>query len=132
MKTTLLFLSVFLSASLFGQNVYIPDTNFKACLVEDHWIDANGDLEIQESEAKAYKDDLDCSFRNITDLTGIEAFTNIKTLVCSGNQFASLDLSQNTALTKLRCFDNQLTSLDLSQNKALIELWCQGNQFKCV
>jgi hypothetical protein len=129
MKTTLVFLSVFLSANLFGQNVYIPDANFKAYLVENSWINTNGDLEIQESEAKVYDDHLDCGFRNFSDLTGIEAFTNIKTLVCSGNQFASLDLSQNTALNLLRCGQNeQLTSLDLGQNTALIKLWCEDNE----
>ena len=128
MKTTLLFLSVFLSANLFGQNVYIPDANFKAYLVENSWINTNGDLEIQESEAKVYDDHLDCGFRNFSDLTGIEAFTNIKTLVCSGNQFASLDLSQNTALTKLNCSFNQLTSLDLGQNTSLTKIHCHSNQ----
>ena len=54
MKTILLFLSVFLSASFFGQNVYIPDANFKAYLVVNFDINTNEDNEIQVSEASAF------------------------------------------------------------------------------
>jgi len=128
MKTTLLFLSVFLSVSLYGQNVYIPDANFKAYLVGNPDINTNGDTEIQVSEANAFDGQIECFSFNISDLTGIEAFTALTELVCYGNQLTSLDLSQNTALISLECFSNQLTSLDVSQNTALTELVCYGNQ----
>ena len=75
MKTTLLFLSVFLSVSLFGQNVYIPDANFKAYLVGNSAINTNGDTEIQVSEASAFDGEISCSNLDIIDLTGIEYFT---------------------------------------------------------
>jgi hypothetical protein len=115
----------------FGQNVYIPDANFKAYLVgstSPSGINTNGDNEIQVSEAAAYAGTLDCNGLNISDLTGLEAFTSIIKLYCDVNQLTSLDVSANTALTTLNCYDNQLTSLDVSQNTALIALWCWGNQ----
>ena len=51
MRTTLVFLSVFLSVTLFGQNVNIPDANFKAYLVGNPEINTNTDAERQVSEA---------------------------------------------------------------------------------
>ena len=130
MKTTLLFLSFFLSASLFSQNVYIPDVNFKACLVTNPEINTNGDNEIQVSEATAYDGHLYCPSANfsISDLTGVEAFTALTALTCNSNQLTSLDVSQNTALEILACSDNQLTSLDVSQNTALEHLYGSDNQ----
>ena len=56
----------------FGQNVNIPDANFKAYLVGEPSINTNGDSEIQVSEATAFNGTIDCSFLNISDLTGIE------------------------------------------------------------
>ena len=113
----------------FGQNVYIPDATFKAhLLTQSPVINTNGDTEIQVSEATAFISDISCSGMNISDLTGIEAFTALTQLNCRVNQLTSLDVSQNTALTYLYCDENQLTSLDVSQNTALIELDCNDNQ----
>ena len=112
----------------FGQNVYIPDANFKALLVAVSQINTNDDTEIQVSEASAYDGILVLNDENISDLTGIEAFTALTFLVCSYNLLTSLDVSQNTALTTLDCRYNQLTSLDVSQNTALGTLQCPGNQ----
>ena len=128
MKTTLLFLSVFLTSSLFGQNVNIPDANFKEYLVGNTNINTNGDTEIQVSEASAFTGAINCSFINISDLTGIEAFTALTQLDCWGNELTSLNVSSNTALTVLYCDNNQLTSLDVSSNTALTLLGCWTNQ----
>jgi Leucine-rich repeat (LRR) protein len=108
----------------FGQNVNIPDANFKAYLVGNTAINTNGDTEIQVSEAAAYGGDIVCYNMNIFDLTGIEAFTDLTLLNCSTNQLTNLDVSQNTALTTLRCNWNQLTNLDVSNNTALTTLRC--------
>ena len=149
MKTTLLFLSVFLSANLFGQNVYIPDANFKSNLIGNSEINTNGDTQIQVSEANAYTGGINCFGQAISDLTGIEAFTALTELDCGANNLTSmdvttntalevlgfayngltsLDVSSNTALTELECNNNQLTSLDVSSNTALTELNCGNNQ----
>ena len=128
MKTILLFLSVFLSASLFGQDVTIPDANFKAYLVGYSAINTNGDTEIQVTEANVFTGMIDCSELGISDLTGIEAFTALTELRCWENQLTSLNVSQNSNLNSLYCFNNQLTSLDVSQNTDLISLACGINQ----
>lgn len=77
---------------------------------------------------------------SITDLTGIEAFVNLKELLvdsndlesmditglsqlsllyCSGNNLSQIDLSQNPELKYLRMNNNTLTQLDVSNNPAL-------------
>ena len=108
--------------------VTIPDANFKTYLVGNTSINTNGDTEIQCYEAQSFTGGIDCPNLSITDLTGIEAFTGITSLVCNNNQLTSLNLSNNTALVDVYCYLNQLTSLDVSQNTALEILLCQVNQ----
>ena len=132
----------------FGQNVYIPDANFKAYLVGNSLINTNGDSEIQVSEAATFNGEINCSNMNISDLTGIEEFTALTELHCNDNQITTLDLSNNTALFGLWCEnsqlttlyftsntvlarvyirDNQLTTLDVSNMTSLYHLWCENN-----
>ena len=111
-----------------AQIVNIPDSNFKAALVNNAAINTNGDAEIQVVEATAFTGQLYVFNMGIGDLTGIEAFTALTTLDCSFNQLASLDFSTNTALNRLDCYYNQLTSLDVSANTALNYLFCDNNQ----
>ena len=44
-----------------GQNVNIPDANFKAYLVGNAAINTNGDTEIQVSEAAAFNGIIACN-----------------------------------------------------------------------
>ena len=119
----------------FGQNVYIPDANFKAYLVGNTAINTNNDSEIQLSEATAFNGSIICNYMSISDLTGIEAFTNLTHLNCYQNIFTSIDLSQNTALTYLKVGGSGIgagyfiTSLDVSSNTALTYLNCSDNYF---
>ena len=120
-----------------GQNVYIPDANFKNYLVNNSAINTNGDSEIQVSEASAFTGTINCSSQNISgltisDLTGIEAFTALTDLRCAYNQLTSLDVSSNTALTFFNCGYNQLTSLNVSSNTALTELYCGENNISSL
>ena len=126
MKLLLLLLA--LPIICFGQNVNIPDANFKAYLVGNTNINTNGDKEIQVSEASAFNGEIDCSNEDISNLKGIEAFTALTSLWCDDNQLTSLDVSKNTALTELYCGTNQLTSLNVSKNTALTTLRCSSNQ----
>jgi hypothetical protein len=113
MKKALLISSILFVANLFAQNVSIPDANFKTYLIGNTLINTNGDSEIQISEATAFTQSVYCPSLGITDLTGIEAFTNITELYCGFNQLTSLDVSQNTALVYVYCYSNQLTCLNL-------------------
>jgi len=115
-----------------GQNVNIPDPNFKAYLIGNSSINTNGDNEISIAEAQALFGSIICNNRNITDLTGIEAFMNITGLECKNNQLSSLDVSNNTALKYLNCDKNPLSSLDLSNNTALYFLHCGNNQLSSL
>ncbi|MFT5844518.1 MAG: Leucine-rich repeat (LRR) protein [Saprospiraceae bacterium] len=125
---TLLLILLLVPMMSFGQNVYIPDANFKGILVNNTAINTNGDSEIQVSEASAFTGPFNCSDSNISDLTGIEAFTALTELYCSFNQLTSLDVSNNTALTELYCCCAGLTSLDVSSNTALRLLIADDNE----
>ena len=69
---------------------------------------------------------------NVSNLKGIEYFTELTTLSCYNNILTSLDVSKNTALTTLNCQYNQLTSLDISKNVALTSLNCSNNQLTSI
>ncbi|MCQ2209870.1 MAG: leucine-rich repeat domain-containing protein [Paludibacteraceae bacterium] len=103
---------------------HFPDENFRNFALEN--FDQNESKNLEASEIE-HITDVYCEQRDITSLTGIEHFTNLRLLDCSYNQLTSLDLSRNTALEHLICNDNQLTSLDLSNNTALGYLDCSGN-----
>ncbi|MCB9195490.1 MAG: T9SS type A sorting domain-containing protein [Flavobacteriales bacterium] len=120
-----------LSFGTFAQNVNIPDANFKAYLVGNSFINTNSDTEIQYSEAASVMV-LNLSSKSISDLTGIEAFTSLVTLDVNYNSIATLDLSQNTALSVLNCHQNGLTSINLSQNVNLTELHCYFNNLTSI
>lgn len=66
--------------------------------------------------------------RNITNLEGIEYFTELTRLDCFYNNLTAIDISNNTKLTNLSCEYNQLTDLNLSNNTALAYLCCNNNQ----
>ena len=89
--------------------VEIPDPAFKAYLLEN--FDTNKDGNISLSEAKAVKE-IDCSNRNIKDLTGIEKFKNLKSLNCSNNQLDEIELRYNKKINHLVC-NNNLVPLDV-------------------
>jgi len=112
----------------FGQNVNIPDANFKNYLVNNTDINTNGDSEIQLIEASSYSGTINCGWQNISDLTGIETFSSLTQLFCFNNQLTSLDLSSNNAINTVECTHNQLTSLNVSGCSALIQLRCSNNQ----
>ncbi|RBW54346.1 hypothetical protein DS884_18040 [Tenacibaculum sp. E3R01] len=113
-------------------DVTIPDANFKSYLVNNSLINTNGDTEIQCSEATAFTGVIYCQGKQITDLTGIEAFVNVTKLYCNANQLTSLDLSQNIHLTELFCESNQLTNLNITQNIDLAVVNCEGNQLTTI
>jgi len=110
--------------------VYVPDDNFEAYLEANAM--GNG-IANDNYASKAYielQTDLDISNQNITDLTGIEAFTNLQSLVCSNNSLTSLDVTALTSLMNLHCDNNQLTSLTYAPS--ITELDCSHNQLTSV
>tara|TARA_R110001632_G_C11277892_1_gene411535 strand:- start:85 stop:987 length:903 start_codon:yes stop_codon:yes gene_type:complete len=58
---------------------------------------------------------------------GLEAFVDLEILKVNNQELASLDVSNNLALTYLDCGYQNLTNLNVSQNIALTYLDCAGN-----
>lgn len=126
-KLSLLLCGACFGISLNSQNVNIPDANFKAALVANAAINTNMDSEIQVSEAIAFTGSISVPNLSISNLTGIEAFTNIWMLDCQGNQLSSINVTFNAALQELNCSSNQLTAVNVSSNAQLTRLFCDNN-----
>lgn len=122
MKQLYFIFCMFFMAIANGQIINFPDANFKAKLLQpgvaygqdgDLMIDANGDGEIEVSEAAAVHW-LDVSNANISDLTGISFFTHIYMLDCSHNLLTNLNIDHSIELWSLYADHNQLTSIDVN------------------
>jgi len=128
MKFILFIIAIIFSQILHSQIVDIPDANFKnALLNHSPTIDLNGDDEIQVSEAESFTGFLNLYSKNISSLTGIEAFTNITQLDCSRNYLTYLFLRFNTNLVHLDCEWNDIIDLEISYNTALETLNSSNN-----
>ncbi|MCK5906656.1 MAG: T9SS type A sorting domain-containing protein [Flavobacteriales bacterium] len=110
--------------------VNIPDANFKNALIA-LGVDTNTDGDISVSEAKSATT-IDVSSNSISNLTGIEVFTNLKSLSCYDNSLSDLDISLNTTLIYLNCDDNKLSSLIVSDNVNLKTLHCSNNNLSNI
>lgn len=71
---------------------------------------------------------LDIYNKQLTDLSGIEYFTNLTYLRCSKNELESLDVSALSRLEDLDCKTNKLTTLNVSDLTGLTSLSCGNNQ----
>lgn len=112
--------------------VFIPDTNFKSELINNASINTNMDGEIQKSEAVAFTGFMGLANKNISDLTGIEEFTEITNLNCSRNTLTSIDVSNNSKLTTLNCSNNSFSVLDVTNNVVLMSLYCTDNNLSNI
>lgn len=105
----------------------VPDVNFEKKLI-DLGIDTDGiNGKVLTSSINTVTT-LNVSSAFISDLTGIQSFTNLESLNCSSNKFSTVDLSKNTKLTSLIINNNYgLNQLDLTANTALISLDCNSS-----
>lgn len=142
MKIIISLISAFLLTSIsFAQVINFPDVNFKnrllsarsgngiayLCNGNSFKIDANDDGEIDVSEALMVCD-LAISNSNISDLTGIEFFTNLQHLQCNNNFLTELDLSPLTQLVGFDVNNNNLTNLNVTGLTSLHNMSCSENQ----
>jgi len=105
---------------------YIPDDNFEQKLINLGYDNVMDDYVITNNiNTLTY---LNIGDSQISDLTGIEDFTQLTYLHCSNNELTDINLSQNQQLVDLYCNDNQLTELNLSQNSLLVNLYCSDNE----
>lgn len=119
-------LLIFITGLAHGQIVNIPDPAFKAYLIEDGYGDENGDIQASALTSTTF---LNIESLGISDLTGIEAFTNLHILYVGANNLTSLDLSALVHLTQLHASHNQLSSINLSGLTLLTYLDVVNNQF---
>jgi len=129
--------------------VGIRDRSFLDVLILNGY-DTDGDGNISLAEARAVLS-LNINGQNISDLSGIESFSNLEKLECGSNSFTELNLTGNpalkilvivggnlkklnlsgaTSLTSLDCDGNQLTTLDVSKNTLLDSLECGNNRIE--
>lgn len=118
-----------------------PDDEFRKYLCSDRftenhnnmpggWNFKEGDTISAEILRKIKKIDIGENYNKqseIKDLTGIQYFKNLTTLICSRNKIENLDLSENKNLTTLICNDNRIERLDVSSNSKLTTLNCMEN-----
>lgn len=68
----------------------------------------------------------------ITNIKGVEKFTDLKTLRCGYVGLETLDVSSIPQLTELTCEGNELTDINLSNSRALKVFNCAGNEFETI
>ncbi|MCT4586402.1 MAG: T9SS type A sorting domain-containing protein [Carboxylicivirga sp.] len=115
MKNTFLFLllCIFQSQYIYGQYTSIPDTNFEQALIE-LGFDSDGTINGKISDSDLIKITyLNVSNKNINDLSGIENFTKLDSLICDNNNLTILNIPQNSTIQYLSCAKNKLTELSI-------------------
>jgi|GEM_PF-1448121 len=120
--------SVVIKAGITGIEINatnFPNLNFQNYVSSNCDKDQNGYLSDAEIAAVT---SMNVSDKSIFTLKGIEYFTALKTLRCSKNKLAKLDVSKLTKLEELSCNENQLITLDVSKNTKLTKLYCYGNK----
>lgn len=138
-KLYILLALVLVALTTKAQIINIPDADFKAKLLAANTsnsiavngllsiqIDSNANNEIEISEALQVTS-LNVSIANIHDLTGIEYFTNLRSLNCNQNHIPSLVVNNLINLKSLYCSLNLLSNLDLTGLTHLTTLECAEN-----
>ena len=106
-----------------------PDENFRDYVAEE-W-DKNQDKYFSPSEIADAKW-ISCDNKEISNLKGIEFFTNIWLLECYYNNLTTIDLSNNKKLSYINCHHNQLKELDVSGLPLLKTFYCGHNALPSI
>ncbi len=106
-----------------------PDENFRD-YVAGEW-DKNQDKYFSPSEIANAKW-ISCDNKEISNLKGIEFFTNIWLLECYYNNLTTIDLSHNKNLSYINCHHNQLNELDVSGLPLLETFYCGHNALPSI
>ena len=106
-----------------------PDKNFRD-YVAGEW-DKNQDNRFSPSEIAKAKW-ISCDNKEISNLKGIEFFTNIWLLECYYNNLTTIDLSHNKNLSYINCHHNQLNELDVSGLPLLKTFYCGHNALPSI
>ena len=98
------------------------------------WEVTGGIVYLTEANKKVIEavKSLNIEGKNLTDISGIEYFTNLTSLDCGNNQLTALPVEKLTKLTELFCFGNQLTALPVENLTQLTTLSCSNNQLTAL
>ena len=106
-----------------------PDKNFRDYVAMDS--DADHDNYFSPREIANVKGFL-CDNKEISNLKGIEFFTEIWELDCCYNNLKTIDLSHNKKLSYLNCHHNKLEELDVSGLPLLKTFYCGHNELQSI
>jgi len=131
MKQLVFFITCFFCLQQsFGQYTLVPDPNFEQALI-DLGIDSEGVLDGQFLTTDAVGvSTLNIDEKNIFDLTGIEAFTDLNQLFAHNNNLSNVDLSLlPETMWTLNLGHNNLNTIDLSPIPNIVNLYLGSNNF---
>lgn len=109
---------------------YVPDDAFEQALI-NLGLDYPGTTTLDDyvpTPVISVVANLNINNLNISDLTGIKDFTNLRYLDCSENKLSSLDVSGNPLLERVDCSENQLTNLNVTSSTFLRQLFVNDNK----
>lgn len=130
MKKTLSILFGFILFQGFGQTTSIPDPNFETALI-DLGYDIIHDGSVQTANISGITS-LDVSFYNISNLSGIQAFSSLTHLYCHYNNLTTLSVSGLTNLQLLQASYNQLSMLSTANCPSLYEVRINNNNLSSL
>lgn len=113
-----IFTGIFVLFSILQMSAYadesiidFPDTNLKAALLSSA-VDTGGDGEISTSEAEAVTSLTGLAYCGISDISGLEYFTNLETLYLHCNNISDISpLANLTSLKLLVLMDNDIRDI---------------------
>ena len=106
-----------------------PDKNFRDYVAMDSDADHDNCFSPREiANAKG----IICDNKEISNLKGIEFFTEIWKLDCYYNNLKTIDLSHNKKLSYINCIYNKLEELDVSELPLLEKFACDGNKLQSI
>ena len=103
-----------------------PDAVFRDWVIRNLPVSNNLGFYMTQADVMSVKR-IECADLGIRSLKGVEHFTALETLDCSGNELTALDVGENPALQYLFCYNNAITALQLKSNPALKVLRCNSN-----
>ena len=119
---------------IYNQDIYISD-NYVAIVNQDYFPDMNFRIEVRNMFPKGYITASDVAStkkitlynKGISNMEGLQYFTELTELYCHNNKIATLPISALTKLETLNCGYNKITSLTITGRSALKKLYVNDN-----
>ena len=104
---------------------HFPDEHMYLHVFIKYDTDKDGFLSEKEINAVTT---FECTRSSIVSLKGLEYFTAVNELICTGNDLTELDLTLYPNLEYVSCGDNEIKSLKVGNSTKLKSLDCNGNR----